>query len=485
MDCLADRLNATCGADVSQSSGLDSLQILQWSFTRIRTFFYLSNPHEESFEFVDQVPDYNKEMFPFVLVAILLEWLVLWLQRKPLPQLGESAVSVTLIVNMEIFRVLSRGTQHLAYYYIYNNYRFFDIPWDSVYVWYAAAILTDLAYYWGHRATHVFNALWVHHQVHHTGEHYSLINAFRFPFTYDFVFAFCYLPMAFIVPPTHFLVHHQLTSLFQFGVHTTLIGKLGPLEWIFNTPSHHRVHHGSNAYCLDKNFAGTLIIWDRMFGTFAEERDDVDIVYGLVDQVKSFNPFYIQFFYYEKMYQKWKSMDGWKNKMYSLIKGPGWSPGSPWTGFIEQVPDVTGRKPHTHDKHSLLWTAYFISHFMIVVFVYEIASIFHDRLSLVALLCHFTYVLLSMCNVGMFFDNHPAASLVEFVRCAFFLAYSHSGIPLLTNSLVWSGLNEMYGPVLESSIFMVLRSYFFVSTLVWGIIYFRQYDKSSNKVKIN
>lgn len=445
----------------------------------------MSNPYEEMFEFEHQVPEYNKEMFPFVMVTILLEWLILWLQRKPLPQLGESAASISLIVNMEIFRILSRGTQHLAYYYIYNNYRLLDIPWDSPYVWYTAAILTDLAYYWGHRATHVFNALWVHHQVHHTGENYSLINAFRYPFAYDFAFAFCYLPLAFVIPPTHFLVHHQLTSLYQFGLHTSVIGKLGPLEWIFNTPSHHRVHHGSNVYCLDKNFAGTLIIWDRMFGTFAEEKDDVPIVYGLVDQVKSFNPVYIQFFYYGKMYQKWKSMDGWKNKIYSLVKGPGWRPGSPWTGFEEEVPDVTGRKPYTHESHSLLWNAYFLIHFFLVLVAYEVIGIFHDRVSMLAMLCHFTYVIFTMSNVGMFFDNHPIAPLLEFARCAFFLAYSQSGLSLLTDSLTWSGLNEMYGPILESTIFMVLRSYFFVSTLVWGIIAFRQSDALRSKMKTN
>merc|ERR1712137_287561 len=155
MDCLASGLNETCGSDILASQSFDPVLTLKWSFSRIRTFFYMSNPYEEMFEFEHQVPEYNKEMFPFVMVTILLEWLILWLQRKPLPQLGESAASISLIVNMEIFRILSRGTQHLAYYYIYNNYRLLDIPWDSPYVWYTAAILTDLAYYWGHRATHV------------------------------------------------------------------------------------------------------------------------------------------------------------------------------------------------------------------------------------------------------------------------------------------------------------------------------------------
>ena len=112
-------------------------------------------------------------------------------------------------------------------------------------------------------------------------------------------------------------------------------------------------------------------------------------------------------------------------------------------------------------------------------------DIWTQRVSMLAMLCHFTYVIFTMSNVGMFFDNHPIAPLLEFARCAFFLAYSQSGFSLLTDSLTWSGLNEMYGPILESTIFMVLRSYFFVSTLVWGIIAFRQSDALRSKMKTN
>merc|ERR1711910_185523 len=92
--------------------------------------------------------------------------------------------------------------------------------------------------------------------------------------------------------------------IFQFWIHTEAIKSIGPLEYIFNTASHHRVHHGSNRYCLDKNYAGVLIIWDRMFGTFAQERKDEKIVYGLVDQPQFFNPMQHQTFYYGKVWEK-------------------------------------------------------------------------------------------------------------------------------------------------------------------------------------
>ncbi|XP_011645247.2 alkylglycerol monooxygenase-like, partial [Pogonomyrmex barbatus] len=103
-----------------------------------------------------------------------------------------------------------------------------------------------------------------------------------------------YLPLAFFIPPSHFMVHNQLNLIYQLWIHTTVIGDLGPLELIFNTPKHHRVHHGCNLYCLDKNYGGVFIIWDRLFGTFRKEERKDEIVYGLVVNIESFNALYLQ-----------------------------------------------------------------------------------------------------------------------------------------------------------------------------------------------
>ena len=99
-----------------------------------------------------------------------------------------------------------------------------------------------------------------------------------------------YLPLALFVPPSHAVIHKELNLLYQFWIHTELVTSLGPLDYILNTASHHKVHHGANRYCLDKNYAGVLIIWDRMFGTFQEEERDIQVVYGLVDQPQFWNP---------------------------------------------------------------------------------------------------------------------------------------------------------------------------------------------------
>uniref|UniRef100_A0A2A4ITT9 Fatty acid hydroxylase domain-containing protein n=1 Tax=Heliothis virescens TaxID=7102 RepID=A0A2A4ITT9_HELVI len=103
-----------------------------------------------------------------------------------------------------------------------------------------------------------------------------------------------YLPLALVIPPAQFVMHHQFSYLYMFWIHTEAIKSLGPLEYILNTPSHHRVHHGSNKYCLDVNYGGVLIIWDRLFGTFRPETDKVEIVYGLIYNQPSFNPLYLQ-----------------------------------------------------------------------------------------------------------------------------------------------------------------------------------------------
>ena len=99
-----------------------------------------------------------------------------------------------------------------------------------------------------------------------------------------------YPPQAPFVPPSHAVVHKELNLLYQFWIHTELVSTLGPLDYVLNTASHHKVHHGANRYCLDKNYAGVLIIWDRMFGTFEAEKSDMNVVYGLVDQPQFWNP---------------------------------------------------------------------------------------------------------------------------------------------------------------------------------------------------
>ena len=134
------------------------------------------------------------------------------------------------------------------------------------------------------------NLFWATHQTHHSAEDYNLSTALRQGVLQSYCSWIFYLPLALFVPPSIFLIHSQMNLLYQFWIHTDVISNLGPFEYILNTPSHHRVHHGRNPYCIDKNYAGVLIIWDRIFGTFAPERDNEPIAYGLIHPINTFDP---------------------------------------------------------------------------------------------------------------------------------------------------------------------------------------------------
>ncbi|KAG0162773.1 hypothetical protein DFQ29_003693, partial [Apophysomyces sp. BC1021] len=123
------------------------------------------------------------------------------------------------------------------------------------------------------------------------------------------------MPAALFLPPSTYLVHKQFCLLYQFWLHTELVGSLGYLEYIFNSPAAHRVHHGRNPYCIDKNYGATLMIWDILFGTFELERPEEPVVYGLTHPINSFNPVTIQFHHYKHIFQTFGSTQGFTNKL--------------------------------------------------------------------------------------------------------------------------------------------------------------------------
>jgi sterol desaturase/sphingolipid hydroxylase (fatty acid hydroxylase superfamily) len=168
---------------------------------------------------------------------------------------------------------------------------------DDWRTWVVGFFVLEFFYYWQHRFSHTIRWLWTSHAVHHSANEFTLPAAFRLGWTAAISGGWVVLlPMALI--GFHPLVIGALLVVnlrYQYFLHTEAVGKLGPLEWVFNTPSHHRVHHGSNPEYLDTNFGGVLIVFDRLFGTFVEEREDTPVVYGLTKPVTSNNPFVIAF----------------------------------------------------------------------------------------------------------------------------------------------------------------------------------------------
>ncbi|MEY9844333.1 sterol desaturase/sphingolipid hydroxylase (fatty acid hydroxylase superfamily) [Streptacidiphilus sp. BW17] len=183
----------------------------------------------------------------------------------------------------------------------------------------------DFCYYWSHRSQHRVRLLWAQHVVHHSSRHYNLSTALRQPWT-DLTFGVFYLPMiALGISPAAVAFCSSVSLVYQFWIHTERIGKLGrPVELLFNTPSHHRVHHASQGGYLDRNFGGILIVWDRLFGSFTEEAGQP--VYGLTKNITTFNPLRVATHEYLSIGQDIAAAGGWRERLGYLFRGPGWRP---------------------------------------------------------------------------------------------------------------------------------------------------------------
>lgn len=198
----------------------------------------------------------------------------------------------------------------------------------SVVAWVAITVLVDLAFYASHRAMHRINLLWTVHAVHHQSEQMNLLVALRIGW-----FSVCaswlfYLPLALVgVTLEMTLVARGASSLYQFWLHTRHVGRLGPLEWIFVTPSHHRVHHGTNAPYLDRNYGGIFIVWDRLFGTFAEEREAP--VYGTTRPLRSGNPLWANAVEWVRLVRATLAAPRAWDKLQLWFRPPEWTPASP------------------------------------------------------------------------------------------------------------------------------------------------------------
>jgi sterol desaturase/sphingolipid hydroxylase (fatty acid hydroxylase superfamily) len=221
--------------------------------------------------------------------------------------------------------ILFLGAFYVTTFYYAFQFAIFDIEinWITVVI---CVVLADLAYYWEHRFMHRVNFAWATHTVHHSSPFFNISVAYRFGPMDSFWPVFFHLPLVLLgFNPIVVLFAEVIVQVYQTILHTESIKKLPrPIEWIMNTPSHHRVHHGSNPKYLDKNYAGIFIIWDRMFGTFEEEQEEV--VYGLVTPIESVNPFVAFLHGFYRIGKDVWTMPGFKNKLGVLFGPPGWKP---------------------------------------------------------------------------------------------------------------------------------------------------------------
>jgi alkylglycerol monooxygenase len=202
-----------------------------------------------------------------------------------------------------------------------QRFGLFEISPTSPWVWLAAVLAHDLAYYWFHRLSHRINLLWASHVVHHQGEDYNFTISLRQGAIATWVTALFYFPLAWLgFPASMFVVVHGAYLIFQFFVHTELIPRLGPLEWILASPRNHRVHHGRNGVYLDRNYGGFFIVWDRLFGTYVDESVAPEI--GTRDGLRSWSPLWANFGHYAKLARQARAATGFAEKLWVWLGPP-------------------------------------------------------------------------------------------------------------------------------------------------------------------
>jgi sterol desaturase/sphingolipid hydroxylase (fatty acid hydroxylase superfamily) len=277
----------------------------------------------------EDVPDSSPvslalQFWPLIVAAITFEiaWYIL-VRRRAYPW-REMALSTAMMLMRQpmklLYLVVVAPVAGVAW-----SLRVATVPLDT---WWGVALLfvgVELCYYWSHRAMHMVRWMWASHAVHHSPNEIHLASAYRLGVTDIFSGGWLFYVPLYLLGFNPLAVAGMLAInlFYQFWLHTDVVGKLGALEWVLNTPSHHRVHHASNATYLDRNFGGVVIVWDRLFGTFAEEHESIRIKYGLVHPIDTSNPLKLAFFEWIAMARDALAARSWRARLHHLFGRPG------------------------------------------------------------------------------------------------------------------------------------------------------------------
>ncbi|MEM6877934.1 MAG: sterol desaturase family protein [Bacteroidota bacterium] len=261
---------------------------------------------------------------PFFVLFLLVELAIDLHHKREWYQAKDTFSSLAMGIGNVATGLFSKGLEFGTYYLLYQ-FRLFDIGAEW-WAWLLLFFADDFSYYWFHRVSHSSRWFWASHVVHHSSQHYNLGTALRQTWTGtlsgSFVF-WIWLPLVGF-HPIMIMIIKSISLIYQFWIHTEAIDKLPrPIEYIFNTPSHHRVHHASDLKYLDRNHAGVLIIWDRMFGTFTAEEEHP--TYGLTKNINTYNPLRIATHEWADLIKDQKKSLSWRDRLGYLFGPPGWS----------------------------------------------------------------------------------------------------------------------------------------------------------------
>ncbi|XP_050720753.1 alkylglycerol monooxygenase-like [Eriocheir sinensis] len=416
-------VNSTVAAVASNAT--DQTTNVDLSY-RVRATFYALSLDETFIEHPKNVPNIVLETVPIMVIMTLLELIVL--RSRGMGdrfRLHNAAINFATGVLNEAARVfIFRGAEFAAYIWVYNNLRITELSWNSPWTYFFAILSVDFCNYWWHRCCHELSFMWAAHYVHHSSEDLNASVGARISVTMRPFKWMYFIPLAVVgLPPSTFLVHSQLGFVWAFWVHNEawpktqkIIPVFGHIiEFVMSTPSHHRVHHAVNKYCIDKNYGTTLIIWDRLFGTFVEEREDEELTYGTISQKDNNHIVGLQADPWRDLWGRICSVDSLFDKIKTIFYGPGWVKGKPRLGDLDDLPERIVRKKHQYDAP--WWINLYLSlHCLFVLIMYFDAGGRVVHLSQAVRLISLVYIFVSYAGLGGLYTTHLGSMWIEPVR---------------------------------------------------------------------
>ena len=267
-------------------------------------------------------PNYILWAIPFFLISIFGEFLHNYIKKGGKDfNFEDSITNLNLGVGSQAIGALTKGLLLMAFVWVYDNFRIMTLE-ANVLNTVICILLFDYLYYWAHRWGHEWNIFWGAHIVHHQSEEYNLTVALRQSWFHNFLAFPIFLPIPFLgFDLLSFGAAAGIVTLYQYWIHTKAIKRMPKwFEYIFNSPAHHRVHHATNKQYLDHNYAATFILWDRLHGTFIDEKEEC--VYGITTPLKSYNSVWANFHFYVEMWQGSKQLKTFWEKLALIFRGP-------------------------------------------------------------------------------------------------------------------------------------------------------------------
>ncbi len=390
-------------------------------------------------------PNYILWAIPIFLLSIIGEFIHNYFKKGGKDfNFEDSITNLNIGVGSQAVGALTKAGLLMMYALIYENLRFFSIEpsWYSVLI---AIVVFDYVFYWAHRWGHEWNIFWGAHIVHHQSEEYNLTVALRQSWFHNLLAFPLFLPIPFLgIDPLSFGAAAGIVTLYQYWIHTKAIDRMPKwFEFIFNSPAHHRVHHATNEQYLDHNYAATFILWDRLHGTFIDEKEEC--IYGITTQLKSWNTVWANFHFYAEMWEGSKQLKTVKEKIALIFRGPEYlgrllgqvsDGGKTATSVVKKYATETPLHLQIYVSLQFLLLTYFLTAYMGEI----------QNLTLFYQVAFFFLICLSTLSVGAIMENKPWFYIVEIARFLMF-------VPLY-NLCYHNYFTEWYNLTLPLSIIM-------------------------------